>query len=65
MVPISMNADAYVDYLMTETNVAAATRGGARATDVRYWCHGRFSPVFTVPRVIEFDAWFAIVTPTG
>lgn len=65
MVPISMNGDAYVDYLMTETNVAAATRGGARATDVRHWCHDRFSPVFTVPRVIEFDAWFAIVTPTS
>ena len=65
MVPIAMNADAYVDYLMTETNVTAAIRGGERATDVRHWCHDRFSPVFSEPRVIEFDAGYVIAKPTA
>lgn len=64
-VPVAMSGDAYVDYLMTETNVAAAVRGGGRATDIRLWCHERFSPVFIEPQVIEFEAWYAIVMPTA
>ena len=38
---------------------------GERATDIRHWCHDRFSPVFIEPGVIEFTAWYAIVTPTA
>ncbi len=64
-VPIAMSGDAYVDYLMTETNVVAAVRGGGRATDIRLWCHERFLPVLIEPQVIEFEAWYAIVMPTA
>ena len=65
IVSIAMNADAYVAYLMTETNVAAAVQRGDLAAQVRQWCVERFSPLLTEPRVIEFDAWYAITTPTG
>ena len=65
MVPMAMNANAYVNYLMTETNVVAAIRGGESALEVRRWCHDRFSPAFSEPRVIEFDAWYAITKPTA
>ena len=64
-VPVAMTVDGYIDYLMTETNVGAAIRHGERATDIRHWCHDRFSPVFIEPGVIEFTAWYAIVTPTA
>ena len=65
IVSIAMNANAYVAYLRTETNVAAAVQRGEPTARVREWCVERFSPLLTEPRVIEFDAWYAIVTPTG
>ena len=64
-VPIAMNADAYVAYLMTETNVAGAVQRGESAGRVRQWCDERFSPLLTEAPVIEFEAWWSIVTPTG
>ena len=62
-VPIAMNADAYVAYLMTETNVAAAVQRGEPAVRVRQWCDERFSPLLSESPVVEFDAWWSIVTP--
>ena len=62
-VPIAMNADAYVAYLMTETNVAAAVQRGEPAARVRQWCDERFSPLLIELPVVEFDAWWSIVTP--
>ncbi len=62
-VPIAMNADAYVAYLMTETNVVAAVQRGEPVASVRQWCDERFSPLLTKSPVVEFDAWWSIVTP--
>ena len=62
-VPIAMGADAYVAYLMTETNVAAAVQRGEPVARVRQWCDERFSPLLIDAPVVEFDAWWSIVTP--
>jgi len=36
----------YLDYVMTETNVARAVRDGVPAAAIRAWCAGTLAPVF-------------------
>lgn len=64
VVTIEMSADAYVDYLMTETNVAAAIAMGEDRDAIRNWISATFAPAFASPVLIDFDAWFAILRPT-
>ena len=45
-VELMMDPDAYVAYLMTETNVAAAIGRGTSPEDVRSWCVSTLAPVF-------------------
>jgi Methylase involved in ubiquinone/menaquinone biosynthesis len=61
VVTIEMSADAYVDYLMTETNVAASSAMGEDRDGIRDWITATFAPVFASPIPIDFDAWFAIL----
>lgn len=37
-IPIAMTLEAYADYMMTETNVAAAVARGVPAQEIRQWC---------------------------
>ncbi len=60
-----MSLDQYVDYLMTETNVAAAVANGDEASEIRTWCATTFAPAFTSALPVEFDTWFAVVRPRG
>jgi ubiquinone/menaquinone biosynthesis C-methylase UbiE len=38
-IPLAMTLDEYVNYMMTETNVAAAIRRGEVRQDIREWCN--------------------------
>lgn len=50
----------YVDYMMTETNVAAAVRRGDTEASIRAWCEATLAPVWQgEPREVLFDGYFA------
>jgi SAM-dependent methyltransferase len=64
-VSLPMTCDAYVSYLLTETNVHAAVSAGAPSDSVRAWCTATLSPVFA-GRVqnVSFRAYLACLIPT-
>lgn len=50
----------YVDYAMTETNVAAAVRAGVDEDSIREWCRATLAPVFGgVAREVVFTGYIA------
>lgn len=63
VVTIEMSLEAYVDYLMTETNVSAAMSRGEDRTAIRAWIAAVFAPAFVRRRSVDFDAWYAVVAP--
>ncbi|MBI2684850.1 MAG: methyltransferase domain-containing protein [Acidobacteria bacterium] len=54
----------YVDYAMTETNVASAVRAGVDEDEIRGWCRETLAPVFgTTPRHVVFTGYIAYFSP--
>jgi SAM-dependent methyltransferase len=50
----------YIDYMMTETNVAAAIRRGTAEAEIRAWCGDSLRAVFGAPlRRVLFRGYFA------
>ncbi len=50
----------YVDYMMTETNVAAAIRRGIPELEIRQWCEHTLAVVWRgEPREVLFDCYYA------
>jgi SAM-dependent methyltransferase len=50
----------YVDYMMTETNVAAAMRRGISEREIRSWCETTLAPVWRgEPHEVLFDCYWA------
>lgn len=45
-IPIPLEHHFYVDYAMTETNVAAAIRRGVEPDKIREWCSNSLEPLF-------------------
>jgi SAM-dependent methyltransferase len=43
---LRLNPDFYLDYVMTETNVAQAVGSGIAEQEIRAWCAGTLAPVF-------------------
>ena len=61
---IRMTPEAYGAYMMTETNVALAVRGGALEADIRDWIRETLAPVFGGPeREVLFRGYFACMEP--
>lgn len=55
------DAARYAEYLMTETNVAAAVRAGASPASIRQWLQATLPAVFGGrTREVLFDAYFAV-----
>jgi ubiquinone/menaquinone biosynthesis C-methylase UbiE len=55
------DAARYADYMMTETNVAAAVRAGASPASIRQWMEATLPAVFGgQTREVLFDAYFAV-----
>lgn len=62
--PLAMTAEAYERYMLTETNVAAAVRGGTALDDVRTWCRATLPAVFGGrARDVVFTGYIAYLTP--
>jgi ubiquinone/menaquinone biosynthesis C-methylase UbiE len=43
---LPLTASAYIDYVLTETNVEQAVQAGQPVADVRTWCAERLAPIF-------------------
>jgi SAM-dependent methyltransferase len=57
---ITLSRDFYLDYMMTETNVAFAQRNGISGSEIRSWCSGTLSPVWGErPKEVLFRGYFA------
>ncbi len=53
----------YVDYVMTETNVAAAVRSGVPQSEIRSWCVETLAPVWNgAHREVLFRGYFACMS---
>ncbi len=62
--PLTMTGDAYERYMLTETNVAAAVRGGTPLDDIRAWCRETLADVFAGrPREVLFRGYVAYLRP--
>jgi SAM-dependent methyltransferase len=61
---LPMSHRSYLDYMMTETNVAFAVRNGTPYGDIRAWCEDTLGTVWqTEEREVVFTAYFACMTP--
>ena len=61
VVELQMTADAYIQYIMSETNVEAAISNGTSEEAARNECFRTFSPLFTQgPRTVGFLAVLAL-----
>jgi SAM-dependent methyltransferase len=65
-IPLTMTADAYLAYALTETSVAAAVRRGERLDDIRTWCAAGISLAFDGrPRDVLFRGYIACMRLAG
>jgi hypothetical protein len=57
---LALTPGAYVDYMLTETNVARALREGVPLAEIRAWCEATLGPVFGGrPREVLFRGYFS------
>jgi len=65
-IPLVLDPDCYLDYMMTETNVSHAVRTGIPAGEVRSWCKQTLAPVFgSSPREVLFRGYIAYMRHAG
>jgi SAM-dependent methyltransferase len=56
---LSLTPDFFLDYVMTETNVASALRRGVPASEIRSWCAATLAPLWTGPtREVFFPGYY-------
>jgi SAM-dependent methyltransferase len=62
---VELTADAYRDYVMTETNVAHAIQRGEDADAIRAWCSASLAAVFAgVAHEVQFPGYLAHLAPS-
>lgn len=62
-IPITLVPRFYVDYMLTETNVAAAVRRGTPIEEIRGWCEETLAPVWEGrERPVLFSGYFACLS---
>ena len=60
---ITLTPGFYLDYVMTETNVAAAVRSGVARQEIRSWCAETLASVWSgTEREVLFRGYFACMT---
>jgi SAM-dependent methyltransferase len=65
-IPIRLTPQFYLEYVLTETNVAAAVRRGEAFTEIRAWCAETLAPVWKdQPHEVLFSGYFACLRPTA
>jgi SAM-dependent methyltransferase len=63
VIPLSLTHNSYLNYMMTETNVAEAVANGAASDDIRQWCASTLASIFgDGPRDVLFQGYFACLT---
>jgi len=63
VVPIPMSHAAYLNYMMTETNVAEAILYGTPSGEIRNWCSATLAPIFQErSQEVLFPGYFACLT---
>jgi SAM-dependent methyltransferase len=63
VIPLPLTQAAYLNYMMTETNVAEAIANGTPSDEIRAWCAATLAPVFgDQPREVLFHGYFACLT---
>ena len=56
---LTLKPEFYLEYVMTETNVAYAARNGVPIENIRSWCSGSLKPVWgEQDREVMFDGYF-------
>lgn len=64
-VGLPLTLPAYLDYLLTSTNVAAALAAGHRQAEIRQWCLNGLSTFWgSAARIVHFPGYFALLQPT-
>jgi len=59
-IALELDPEFYIDYVMTETNVAAAVRTGTAEAEIRKWCERTLTPVWEGRRrEVVFRGYFA------
>ena len=65
-VDLPLTAAAYLDYVLTESNVEQAIAGGASPDEMREWCWAGLTPIFgTGTREVRFEGYVVYVTKTS
>ena len=60
---ITLTPDFYLDYVLTETNVAAAVRRGVSQSEIRAWCAETLAPIWNgIEREVLFRGYFACMS---
>src|SRR5260370_40008 len=63
-IPLTLSPAFYLDYVLTETNVAHAVRSGALLAEIRGWCEDTLAPVFgRRSREVVFRGYIAYLRP--
>lgn len=63
-IPLTLSPQFYLDYMMTETNVAFAERRGIPHEEIQDWCAQTLRPVFAdQPRTVLFRGYIAYLVP--
>lgn len=61
-VALEITAEAYLDYVLTESNVERAVTSGAAERDVRIWCERTLGPIFDErPLEVVFEGYIALI----
>lgn len=62
---LPLRPDFYLDYILTETNVAAAIRSGVPHSEIRSWCAETLAPVWNgADREVQFRGYFVCMSVT-
>ena len=63
-IPIELSPEFYLEYILTETNVAHAVRNGTPLDKIRQWCTESLGEIWRdQPREVLFRGYFATFTP--
>ena len=58
-VSIGFELDAYLNYLMTESNVGVAAGSGVALSEIRSWCEEGLRQFFHGSLLVEFESYYA------